>query len=555
MTSDAPHPVQAQGSAAARWSWWAPALLGALLYASTLGHGFCYDDEIEIVRNAHIQSWSHLPDMFSSSVWAGAGVETSLYRPLAIASYALNFSLSGLNPWSYHAFNLLLYALVCGLVARVALACGLSRLGALVAAGWFAVMPVHVESVANVVGRKQLMVAAALLAMCLAHRRATAGRPALASWGWTALAALAFAAAMLSKESGAVGLGLVVLFDLARGGANGGVQSAAAGPESRPDRGLRRVARVLRRGALAYAAYAVTLGAYLTLRTSVVGGFGMADIPFADNPAASAHTWVRMLTATAGLGHGAALQLLPARLSPDYAFDAFALATSPLDPRVLLALGLTAFALTLAWRERARSWLPLAALGWYAAAISPASNLLFPAGVIFAERLLFLPSVATCLAGGYLFDRLASGPRRDRVFWGAAALLTAYAIRTLIYTPEWSDDLRLRTYTVQVAPRSAKAHMGLAVPLYMARQADRAEQEALTALKIHPDFYLPHAFLGRIYRGAGRFAEAERHLLEAIRLGEGKKAEPYEDLAAIRQAQGRGEEARGLLRLVWGIRR
>src|SRR6185436_18692829 len=72
--------------------------------------------------------------------------------------------------WIFHVTNILLHALATGLVVRVALG-WLPPAGALASGVLFAVHPVHVEAVSNVVGRLELLVAVGLLAAVLAARR------------------------------------------------------------------------------------------------------------------------------------------------------------------------------------------------------------------------------------------------------------------------------------------------------------------------------------------------------------------------------------------------
>lgn len=62
-----------------------------------------------------------------------------------------NYALSGLDPWSYHAVNVLLHAVVSSLFAWLCRNClGLSKLSSLLAASLFAIHPIHTEAVSNI---------------------------------------------------------------------------------------------------------------------------------------------------------------------------------------------------------------------------------------------------------------------------------------------------------------------------------------------------------------------------------------------------------------------
>jgi hypothetical protein len=173
------------------------AAVAVALYARTVTFGWVYDDQMEIVLNPWVHSLGHLPEIFTSTVWAGSGMETYLYRPLALVSYALNHLISGLRPWSYHLVNVGLHALASILVVRVGRMWGLSMAAAGVGGILFAVHPAHVEVVAAVFGRKDLLAGVFVLAMVLGHRWALARgewRPILPlappssprKWGWWA---------------------------------------------------------------------------------------------------------------------------------------------------------------------------------------------------------------------------------------------------------------------------------------------------------------------------------------------------------------------------------
>ncbi len=93
-------------------------------------------------------------DAAFSPYWPATPDESSagLYRPAAVVSYAVDWTVSGGRPWWFHVVNVLLHGLVTALVVVVAGA-WLLPVGALGAALLFAIHPVHVEAVENVVGR------------------------------------------------------------------------------------------------------------------------------------------------------------------------------------------------------------------------------------------------------------------------------------------------------------------------------------------------------------------------------------------------------------------
>jgi len=164
-------------------------LIAAVLiaYAPILGCGFIWDDDDYVTQNPVLRS---LPGLWR--IWFEP---TSLpqYYPLVHTTFWLEFRLWGPAPLGYHVGNVLLHAasavVLWRLLARLAVP------GALLGALWFAVHPVHVESVAWVTERKNVL---SLLCYLLAAReflRWHAGGPRRAWW----IASVWFLCALLSK--------------------------------------------------------------------------------------------------------------------------------------------------------------------------------------------------------------------------------------------------------------------------------------------------------------------------------------------------------------------
>jgi len=128
------------------------------------------------------------------------------YHPLTVLSLALDHRRAGLDVRAYAATNLALHLLNTLLVA--ALLSGLSGRAVVGALGalWFGIHPMHVESVAWISGRKDLLYGLFFLAACLAYLRYLDGGRAR----WLGVAFAAFVLSCLSKAM-AVPLSVVLL--------------------------------------------------------------------------------------------------------------------------------------------------------------------------------------------------------------------------------------------------------------------------------------------------------------------------------------------------------
>ena len=532
------------------------ALAATALYARTVGFGWVYDDLHEIVLNTTVHSLTKLPALFTTTVWAGSGMETYLYRPLTTLSYALNVQVGGLEPWGFHAVNVLLHAVIAVLVVRVGRRWGLPPWAAGLGGLLFAVHPVHVEVAAAAFGRRDLLATVFVLWMVLAHR------PALARGGWRlAVPMAAYLAAVFSKEVGIVGLGLVAAQDWYL---------------------ERQPARLLsdRRAVGLYFGYVIAALGYLLARTAVTGGLGVPETTVWDNPLVDASVGTRILTALMLIGRGLAVLAVPITLSPDYSYDAIPVVTSLLDWRFLATMatfGLVGAAL--AWRPLRRSVLPMA-LAWYGIAVLLTSNLLVTTGTIFGERLLYLPSVAFCLAAGAGAVWLAARARAELVAL-AVVVLAALSLQTARYSAVWDNDVALFTWATQHVPRSTKAHHKLGEELARAGRHGEAVRSLRRALEIAPgNTYaaetrarlrrtLAQRFLtatdttprprhpevlyvlGQITREREDLPAAERYWLRALAL-DSTHAHAHADLGLLRLAAG--DTTRALARLRTAVR-
>jgi len=165
--------------------------------------GFVWDDDAYVTENRTLRSAAGL-----GRIWFQVGAVPQYY-PLVHTTFWLEYRLWGLHPTGYHLVNILLHAMAAVLLWHI-----LRRFlpaGAWMVAALFALHPVHVESVAWITERKNVLsgvfyLAALLVYLCFDASRgrkpaeAQAGRPA---WGLYALALLLFAAALLSKSTAA----------------------------------------------------------------------------------------------------------------------------------------------------------------------------------------------------------------------------------------------------------------------------------------------------------------------------------------------------------------
>ena len=124
-----------------------------LAYKPSLNNDFVnWDDDVHLLENRFIRSldWKKFKEIFSTTV-------NHTYIPLTTLSFAVEYNRFGLDPFPYHFDNLLLHLLVTALVMVLARRLGLSVAASGLAALIFGIHPQHVESVAWVTERKDVL--------------------------------------------------------------------------------------------------------------------------------------------------------------------------------------------------------------------------------------------------------------------------------------------------------------------------------------------------------------------------------------------------------------
>jgi tetratricopeptide (TPR) repeat protein len=480
------------------------ALVAVLVYWRALGNGFALDDVPLVESNPSIVSLAHLPKLFVEPYWNIAGESHGLYRPLTIASYAVNRAVLGPGAFGFHLVNVLLHAAVAALTWVALRRAGTHYGTAIIGALLFAVLPIHSEAVANVAGRAELLAALFVLGAWVAHRRSN--EPGVSAGRWQLGAVALYLAAILSKESAILAPALFLADDLMRG------QKAV------PRRG-RLLLVYMAAGAVMLSLRALALGAHQT---------AAGTIPL-DNPAAAAGFGPRVLTAAWVQLKYAALCLWPRHLVSDYSFDAIPVARSLADPRVLGGIAfVAALGAAVAWGWKRCRPVALAAVVWIVCFL-PSANLIFPTGTIMAERLAYLPSLGVCLVIGHFGATIARSEARTKaararlviVVVVAVVAISGLAARTWMRIPDWKSNLDLALADVATTPRSAKLQAGAGMFLAESGRTVEAEEHLRRAVAIYPEYAQMHYNLAVLLARRGARDEAKDHLRRAIELAPG----------------------------------
>lgn len=488
-----------------RRHWLALSVVGLALASSltSLGNGFAYDDNLAILINPRVHTL-HAPwQAFAESYWPrerGGG----LYRPVTILLFALQWAAGGGAPFLFHLVNVVLYAALSALVFGLALRL-LPEAAAWLVAALFAVHPVHVEAVGNLVGQAELTTALAVVGAMTLYLRWRAEAPSRPLSGkQLAGLGLLYLLACCCKEHGVVLPALLLLAEL------------TVVADSRPWR--ERVAS-LRPAYLLFAALGI---AFLVVRTAVLGAFvgDLSALTFQTLTAGQ-----RALTMFGLVPQWLRLLYWPAHLQADYSPQETRVVTA-LDPGAVagaLALG-AIIALAVVFRRRR----PVVALGigWALIALLPSSNLLLPTGIVLAERTMLLPSVGALLVVGAVVAAWLEHRRRASTSRGpivavaalAALLIVAGALRSALRQPVWANDEVFKAHMVIDAPRSYWAQWLYGDYLYFTDRLQEGERHMRLAVQLEPDNPYILMLLGQRYQDHGFCQPAVEFLGRSVAL-------------------------------------
>ena len=438
-------------------------------FVGTLFYGFIFDDTVILLHNPVLRGWTSLLEVWRHRYFANGGAEQSgLYRPLLMAFFALIWNAAHGFAIAFHLFAVTAHAVATLLVAKL-LRRGVGRWAGAGGAMWFALLPVHVEAVASVANVSEVLVSiwTVLLALWLLPPRDTPASSSNApGWGRAVVAAILYAAALLSKESGGVAPGLALLAVVAW---RRSAASDALGDVLVWSRGWLRV----------IALWIAALVAVMIVRRIVLGGVvgtGSMAVPGLAGLSAG-----QRILATLSLGGRAAQLLLwPTTQSPDYGPSALAS-----EPARAIAATLTIVAILtmlvaccrLAWRAHRPDSRPLAGVGWCLLAFLPASNLLGATGAVLAERTLYVSSVGVAMIVAWGLDRILEriAERRQShaglfarlmpiaATVGFAAVCARGYVQAREYSRVWRDHRTLFTQIVRADSLSYRGYQLLAL--------------------------------------------------------------------------------------------
>ncbi len=414
-----------------------------------------------------------------------------------------------------------LAALCVFLLVRRAL-CTSSELPPLLAALFFLVHPLHVEVMAQMVNRGEMIVAVIAIACCLLHTREGRSIKAL-----VACAALTLVA-LLSKEHAVVIPALVAVFAVALAWKTGSLLPALRQTARRWTSFLVYPPAVI--GAVAL--HVGALGGFL-----LVGGKALSGWPVG----------YRAHVATIVTGSYLQKMVVPAPLSLAYSG---LLREQPSEQVGVLLLGASALVIAvllalMPGRER-----PARACGvaWFGLAILPFSHVI-PCTTVLADRNGYLASVGAALALGALFAELPAGRARLRrgVVVAVVVGLTVLAGVSFDRSRTWRTPMGVWADAVEKYPGSAGAQYNLGVAHWNLGRTEEAERAFAALVELKPAYVEAGVLHAKCLHRMGRRVEGRGELERLAERNPGDPL-PQRELGRLLLIEGRAEDALRVLR-------
>ena len=461
------------------------------VYCQVRGHEFVYyDDDAYVYENPYVRAGLTGIGL----LWAFVTGHGGNWHPLTWLSHMLDCQLYGADSGAHHVTSLLFHVANTLLLFMV-----LRRMTGAVwrsafVAALFALHPLHVESVAWVAERKDVLSTFFLLLTTIAYVR-YAEKPRLRRY---VPVVVLFALGLMAKPMVVTLPFVLLLLDY--------------WPLGRVERGLsvagtklRAYGRLIREKLpLFVLATAFSIVTYLVQRQA--GALESLKLPFR----------VRVMNAMVSYVAYVGKMLWPERLSAIYPHPGDNIPMWQVTGAVLLLLGVSAAVVRSARRR------PHLAVGWfwYLGTLVPVIGLVQVGYHAMADRYTYVPLVGVFIMVAWGVPELVAKWRHRRVGLAASALaaLSALMIGTWFQVSYWRDSVTLFEHAISVTSGNDAAHTHLGMVHLQQNRLDEAREQFAEAVLINPEQYAGWSNLGVVMRTQGQLEESIVCFSEALRI-------------------------------------
>jgi protein O-mannosyl-transferase len=472
------------------------------------------DDDLYVTQNPDVQGGLTLQGV----VWAFTTRHFDMWMPLTWLSCMLDCQLFGLNAGAHHQVNVLFHVvntlLLFGVLRRMTAA---SWRSAFVAA-LFALHPLHVESVAWVAERKDVLSTCFWMLTMWAYVLYVEQPNATRYWLTFGLYALG----LMAKPMVVTLPFVLLLLDYWPLGRTRWTESAIG------DKGKALLSQLLWEKlpflALAAASCVVTFWA------QHAGGAvaSLASLPIRVRVPSAAVSYLRYVEK----------MFWPSGLAAFYPYRIWSLGVVVGAVAVLASVSVIVI-----WRARRQPYLIVGWL-WYLGTLAPVIGLVQAGTQSMADRYTYIPLAGLFIIAAWCLPRTLVAQRKPKmvIVTAAAALLVSCVVMTGFQVRHWKNSETLMRHTLDVTEGNWRAHLFLGLALEKQGKVSEAIRQYQQALRLKPDYAEAHDNLGVALSNQGKVSEAIAEFVAALRI-KPDNAEACNNLGLALASQGKVSEA------------
>jgi len=493
----------------------------SLVFGQTLRHGFVnYDDDQYFYANPHVLAGL----TWSGVAWAFQTSYASNWHPLTWLSLMLDAQVFGHGAAGPHLTNMILHATNAVLLFLLLRRMTGTRWRSAAVAAVFAIHPLHVESVAWVSERKDVLSGFFFMLTLLMYVRHVEKIPTQKNRMCYGVALLFFALGLMSKPMLVTVPFVLLLLDWWPLGRVTGCRLKVDGslvPYLQPSTSKLLIFEkwpffLLSAGSCVAAVWAQ--------REVLQSGMPLADR--LANASVSCVTYLLQM-------------VLPMNLAAFYPYPASLPGWQVVGADALLT-AITVLVFSVAWKF---PYLPVGWL-WYLGMLVPVIGLVQVGGQSHADRYTYLPQIGILLILAWGVPDLTISWRQQRrlMFAAAAGMMAVWMVCAWKQTAYWSDGESLWRHALACTSGNYTAHNNLGYVLASQGRTAEAVGHYQQALAIYPEYAEADINLGRIFLNEERLDEAKEYFQRAIKIKPGA-AEAHSDLGILLAEEGKPAEA------------
>ncbi|MEO5357663.1 MAG: tetratricopeptide repeat protein [Nitrospirae bacterium YQR-1] len=446
-----------------------------------------FDDTKYITENAFVQKGLSLETL----KWAFYTSASDYWQPLTWVSHLLDCTIYGMNPGGHHVTNLTFHVINTILVFfSFEKITGMRNKAAIIAA-LFAVHPAHVESVAWVSERKDVLYAffwfLSIYAYCYYVKTL--------SFKWYFIVLFTFVCSLMSKPMAITLPVILLLLDV--------------WPFGRLNKN--NVLRLISEK-IPLLAFSVATSVFTFIAQRAVGTVA---------PVEMISVWVRIKNALISYMSYIYMAFVPVNLAAIYPFSFNLSAVRAVLSFVVLLL-ISVFAIFTVFGYKSFKPKPFVFTGWFWFVITllPVIGLIQVGPQAMADRYTYVPYIGIFIIAVMVVPEsfFENKIKKYTVYFLSVLIVLILSVLSYVQTGHWKNTITLFDHAVKVTKDNFIAHNSLGASLAQAGRFEESKVHLNRAIAINPDFFEAYVNIGNVLFTVGNIKDAAKAYKRAIEL-------------------------------------